>query len=463
MTFERAVVLGGSIAGLLSAAALAPHFREVVIVDRDQLLVDGPDAQRSRRGVPQGDQVHHLLHVGKERIEALLPGIDDELLSHGARHYDEGMVFAQYLRGMWRVRAESGLMITCFQRPVFEWLIRRRVLGIPNVTAVKGLASGLIPTGNRTAVIGARVRGVPGDRIDADLVIDATGRGSRSPAWIEDLGYDAPLEAHLRVYMGYTTFDVELADDALPEGVEGVTFGASPAFPMGAAIRPIDNGHHIIVCNGMMRNYPPGDLDAMRDYLAGLPAPIFATALERSTVKSELRTYQMPGNQRRYWERLERRPENFVALGDAVASFNPLFGQGMSTAAVGATVLGEAITAADAAGTLVGVAERVQTGITPWVDIAFSTAVGVDADYEGAEFENLEPPSASSSDTATALSELQTEDVEVMIAARRATLFMDPTMLGTPEVAGKIAEWRAERRAPRAEMLDPTHIPAAVA
>jgi 2-polyprenyl-6-methoxyphenol hydroxylase-like FAD-dependent oxidoreductase len=458
MTYDRAVVLGGSIAGLTAAAALARFFDEVLIVDRDELFVDDERGPLPRRGVPQGEQVHHLLSVGKQHIEELVPGVQDDLLAHGARQYDEGAVFAQFLRGTWRVRATSGLLITCFQRPVFEWIIRRRVLGLPNVTAVKGLATGLT-SADGVHVDGAVVRGVEGGHLKADFVVDASGRGSRSPHWVEGLGYERPEEAHLNVYMGYTTFDVELADDALPAGVDGVTFGASPAFPRGAAIRPIDNGRHIIVCNGMMREYPPSDLDSMREYLARLPMPVFSRALEKATVRSELRTYQMPGNQRRYWERLRRRPERFVALGDAVASFNPLFGQGMSTAAVGGTTLVRVLAQSERAADLDGVAEKVQTGIVPWVDIAFSTAVGVDAGYEGAEFVNVDPPTPAAADRARALWELQTEDVHVMIAARRSALEMNPSILASEDVQAKVSEWLDQGRAPDPRMTDPTRIP----
>ena len=128
MPFEHAVVLGGSVAGLLAAAALSDSFESVTIVERDELLLDGPEARQARRGVPHGFQIHHMLSLGSQRIEELLPGLDDELVEEGGEHRDPVGDFAQYIDGKWVLRVRSGLQITCFQRPLLEWVVRRRVL-----------------------------------------------------------------------------------------------------------------------------------------------------------------------------------------------------------------------------------------------------------------------------------------------------------------------------------------------
>jgi 2-polyprenyl-6-methoxyphenol hydroxylase-like FAD-dependent oxidoreductase len=458
--FDHALVLGGSIAGLLAAAALSESFDRVTIVDRDELPLDGPDAQRARRGVPQSDQVHHLLSLGRDRIEELVPGFDDELLAAGCRHYDDAADFAQYLGGVWRIRATSDLRITCFQRPIFEWVIRRRVLAKPNVTVHQGVANGLIASEDSGTVIGAKVKNAPDGRILADLVVDATGRGSKAPNWMQDLGFERPKEAHLRVYMGYSTYTVEFPEGALPDGLAGITCASTPAFPKGASIRPIDNGQHVVAAYGMMRQYPPADQAGMKEFLAEIATPSVAEAVSKATVLSEIRTYQMPGNQRRYWEDLKRRPERFVVIGDAVASFDPLYGQGMTMAALGATALRDAVAGSES---LDGVGERVQRAIAPWADIAFDTAIAVDASYEGAEFENLERPSPEVLKAGKTLLEIQTEDPEVMIAARRSTLYMDKSALAAEPIRSKITEWKESGRSVRADRTDPTILPGLVA
>src|SRR5689334_7853271 len=131
--FGHAVVLGGSISGLLAASVLSRRFAQVTVVDRDELPVEGPQAQLARRGVPQSDQVHHLLSLGGERIEQLLPGLLDELLELGCERYDDATDFTRYVNGAWAMRVPSPLRITVFRRPLFEWAIRRRVLALPNV------------------------------------------------------------------------------------------------------------------------------------------------------------------------------------------------------------------------------------------------------------------------------------------------------------------------------------------
>jgi len=457
MKFERVLVLGGSIGGLLAAAALSEHFREVVIVDRDELLVEGEAARMPRRGVPQGDQVHHLLLLGRDVIEELVGGVDDALLAEGSRHYDPAADFAQFTSGRWLVRARSDLTITCFRRPVFEWVIRRSVLSLPNVTVHQGMALGLTASPDGSRVTGARVKNAPDARIDADLVVDATGRGSRSPLWLEDLGYERPEEAHLRIYMGYSSFHIELGYE-LPDGLAGITCSSSPgaAMPGGAALRPTDNGRFMVIASGVMRQYPPTTMDEMLCFLRSMPTPVLADAVEHGSPLSAISSYQMAGNQRRYWERLERRPEGFVVLGDAVASFNPVYGQGMTTAAVGARTLRDVVASADS---IDGVASAFQNALAPWVDIAFENALAVDASVPGAEFENIDPPSDVDPGFRRALAEIQSEDVDVMLAVRRATLYLSPGELLRSDIQDRVAQWISSNASVRPEVRDPLRLP----
>lgn len=454
--FAHAVVLGGSISGLLAAAALARTFEQVTVVDRDELLVDGPEAQQPRRGVPQADQVHHLLSLGSEKIEELLPGFLDELLELGCERYDDGADFTQFVNGSWRMRVQSDLKITAFRRPLFEWAIRRRVLELPNVTAVKGLAAGLIGVDGNRKVVGAKVRGVAGGQLIGDLVVDATGRGSRSPNWLEDLGYAKPTESHLRIHVGYSTFTVRFAEGTLPKGLAGLSVSSTPASPRGAAIRPCGNGQHDVVLYGMVKNYPPDDFDGALRFCDELPSPIVADLIRKATITSEISPYQMAGDQRRWWENLDRRPEGFVVVGDAVTSFNPRYGQGMTMAALGAWILGDVVAGADG---IAGLAEKVQTTIAPWADIAFDLAVSLDSAYPQAEYENLQPPSARDQEWSRALAAAQTEEPHALIAVKSTALYMDTSYVAAPDVRRTIAEWMETGRQPRPEVTDPLDPP----
>jgi len=452
-TIGHAIVLGGSIAGLLSAAALARTADHVTVVDRDVLPLDGPEAQRSRRGVPQGDQVHHLLSLGHRRIEELLPGISEELLELGCERYDDVADFSQFVGGAWRMRVRSDLIVTMFRRPVFEWAIRRRVLALPNVEVVKGMAVGLIGSGDRSRVVGARVRGVPGGELRGDLVVDATGRGSRAPHWLEDLGYDRPEERHVRIFMGYSTYTVRLPEGALPQGLAGIAVSATPANPFGVAVRPCGNGLHDVAAYGMAGNYPPEDLDSMAGFFDGLSSPLIAQVLKKATVTSEIVPYRMPGNQRRMWEDLDRRPEGFVVVGDAVTSFNPIYGQGMTMAALGATLLGEAVAKAES---MDGVVGAVQADLGALAQVAWDLAVGADSVYPQAEYENAEPPSARDRDWARA----QSAEGVVRVAMRATALYMDPSYLESPVVREVVGRWLETGRTPDPAVCDPLVPPA---
>ncbi|MET7337829.1 hypothetical protein [Nonomuraea sp. NPDC005650] len=455
--FGHAIVLGGSIAGLLTAAALSRSFEFVTIVDRDELPVEGPDARLSRRGVPQGDQVHHLLSLGHERIEELLPGITDELIALGCERYDDVADFSQYVNGAWRMRARSDLIVMALRRPLFEWAIRRRVFALPNVTTVKGLAIGLVGSADGGRVVGAKVRGVQGGQMHGDLVVDATGRGSRAPNWLEDLGYAKPEEQHVRIYMGYSTFTARIPDGALPDGLAGVSVSATPANPVGAAIRPCGNGLHDIVAYGMVKHYPPDDLDAMFTFFDTLSSPLVAQIVRQAVITSEIVPYQMPGNQRRLWERLDRYPESFVAVGDAVTSFNPIYGQGMTMAALNATILGDAVAGAD---TLDGVGRSAQSDIGLFADVAWDLAVGTDSAYPQAEYENVEPPSVEDRAWARAFGAAQSSEALVRVASRAAALHMDKSYLDAPAVRKIVARWMETGRRPDPAVTDPLAPPA---
>jgi 2-polyprenyl-6-methoxyphenol hydroxylase-like FAD-dependent oxidoreductase len=448
--FDQAVVLGGSVAGLLTAAALSPSFGRVTIVDRDELPVDGPAARAPRRGVPHGTQVHHLLSLGQRKIEALLPGLSAELTALGCETYDDVADFSQYVGGAWRMRVKSDLTVTVFRRPAFEWAIRRRVLALGNVTAVQGVATGLVASAGGASVTGARVRGAGAgsgaeDRVAGDLVVDCTGRRSRAPAWIADLGYQPPAEQHVRIYLGYSTFTARIPAGALPRGLAGISVSATPGSPMGAAIRPCGNGLHDVTAYGMIRHYPPDDFDRMLALLGTLDSPLIASVLREATITSEIEPYRMNGNQRRLWERLGRRPERFVVAGDAVTSFNPIYGQGMTMAALDAAILGDIVAEAE---TLDGVAGAAQQAFGPLADVAWDLAVGLDSAYPEAEYDNVAPPSARDRAWSRAFAAAQTTEPLVRVAARATALYMDTAYRDAPAVRAIVAGWAESGRRP---------------
>ncbi len=453
MPFDHVVVLGGSVAGLLAAAALSDSFDSVTLVERDELPLDGPDTRHPRRGVPHGFQVHHMLSLGSERIDELLPGLDAELVREGGEHRDPVGDFGQFIDDKWVLRVRSGLQITCFQRPLLEWVIRRRVLARDNVVVRRGVGRGLVASSDGRRVVGVTVGDSPGERILGDLVVDATGRGSSATKWLEQLGCGSPEESQLRVWMGYSTFLIQYPPGALPEGVHGITSTNGTA---GAAIRPCGEGLHIVTAGGVMRDYPPRDLDDLMRYFEGLATPLLAAFLQRGEVVSDVETFRLIGDHRRYWERLAPRPEGFVLVGDAVSYFNPMYGQGMTMAALGASALRDVAAGADKQ--IDGFASAAQSAIGRWVDVAFNNAVRLDSAYSGCEFVNLQPPPRNPQ-LQRALTGLATEDPEIAIEMRRAILNMDNSFMQRESIQRKIADWIDSGRTVSPRARDPHALP----
>jgi 2-polyprenyl-6-methoxyphenol hydroxylase-like FAD-dependent oxidoreductase len=207
---------------------------------------------------------------------------------------------------------------------------------------------------------------------------------------------------------------------------------------------------------GMAKNYPPGDREGLIDYLAGAPSPLLSEIFRDSEPASEIHTYRMPGNLRRFWEDLEPRPGRFVVTGDAVGSYNPTYGQGLTTAAFGATYLDEALRAN--AASLDPVPSEFQRALAAKVEVAFDMSARGDVAYEGAEVINYQPPSEEEQAYVGRLMELSISgDIEVMEALREANSTMRPELLDTEELRRK-----AEGPPPELPPFDvrdyPTHV-----
>jgi 2-polyprenyl-6-methoxyphenol hydroxylase-like FAD-dependent oxidoreductase len=255
------------------------------------------------------------------------------------------------------------------------------------------------------------------------------------------------------VWMGYSTLLIRYASGVLPDGLHGFSSTNGTA---GAAIRPCGEGLHIVTAGGVLRDYPPRDLEALIDYFKGLSTPFVAEYLEKAEVVSDVDTFRMIGNHRRYWEKLESRPDGFVVVGDAVSYFNPMYGQGMTTAALGATVLRDVAEAAE--GEIEGFSAAAQNAIARWVDIAFDNAVRLDSAYTGCEYINLDPPQRHP-EIERALTGLASEDPEIAIEMRRAILNMDNSFLQRESIQRKIAEWIELGRTVSPRAADPLTLP----
>jgi 2-polyprenyl-6-methoxyphenol hydroxylase-like FAD-dependent oxidoreductase len=372
---EHAVVIGASMGGLLAARALADVFPLVTVLERDSF----PDADIPRKGVPQGHHAHGLLSRGRCVIEDFFPGWTEGVIEAGGIRVDVVRDVAWFGHGVALKQVPSDLEGLLASRPVFEGHVRRRLLALPGVRAIQNCAvQGLVASEDRSEINGVRVRLGNGQEkgeqhtILADLVVDASGRGSLTPAWLEALGYQRPEEERIDVGIGYTTRLYQRHAGELGDKLAVVVAGNEPNWRNGAILFQSED-RWIVSIGGYFGDHAPDNAQMFAAYAGSFPTPEIHDIAAHATPLSDFVTYRYPANVRRRYERLARFPKNFLVFGDALSCFNPIYGQGMTVAAQEAIALRDTLREAQT-----GYARRFFAAAARIVDIPWDIAVGND-------------------------------------------------------------------------------------
>lgn len=447
---EHAIVIGGSLAGLCAASALARHFRRVTVLERDAL----PEDARLRAGAPQARHVHVLLTRGRRELEALFPGFERRLLDGGAIELDFGMSFASLRQHGWQQRKPFGITGLFQSRALLESVVRGLARTIVNVELRDGvdvleLLSDPSPAERVRGVLAQhRDGGGAPERIAADLVVDTSGRSSKVEDWLAKLGVPAPEEIVVDSDSAYATRWYRAPSaDRLPREWWWKGVWIDPELPDGrvaGVLSPVEDDRWIVTLGGIEGHYPPTDERGFVDFLGTLRSPLIADAVKLAEPLTPVYGHRAMANRFRHFERWRARLDGFVALGDAVCAFNPVYGQGMTAAAVSAHLLGDWVADAGPGGVLDP--RRYFKTQARFLTEVWTLATG--ADFRFPKTTGPRPRFAGIANGYLDRLMLASEDDEVVRGAMRDVIHLldSPTAIFRPNVVGHVLKHALQRR-----------------
>jgi 2-polyprenyl-6-methoxyphenol hydroxylase-like FAD-dependent oxidoreductase len=432
---HHAIVIGASLTGLLAARVLADHFDSVTLVERDAVTTE----PNPRKGVPQGHHVHGLLAKGQEVLSQLFPDLVPALLAGGAISGDMGRDIRWHDFGVWKVRFDSGIGGMLLTRPYLEGQIAERVRMRPNVRILEATVDGLAfdPDGKR--VTGVRIRPQAGGSslLIADLTIDASGRGSHTPQWLEALGYCKPAESTVKVNVMYASRLYRPGPGRTDW--KGLLITPRPPDKKMATVFAVEGNRWLVTLGGFYGVRPPTDEAGYLEFARTLPVPDVYRAIASAEPLTPIATHKFPTDIRRRYERMKPFPERFVVMGDAFCSFNPVYAQGMTVAAREAMTLDHVLRERTGRrASLDGLPARFHSKIADIIDSAWGPASAEDFRHEEAVGER--PPGLAFIHWYTGrIHERCAHDTSLALAFYRVMHMIDPpAALFRPSVIARV-------------------------
>ncbi len=382
---KHAIVIGGSVSGLLATRVLSDSFETVTLLERDPF----PSSVENRKGVPQGWHAHGLLASGYQTLKDLFPNIDKELTQSGAHSVDLINDVRWFHGGYYKAKFPSGLNGVALSRPLLESVIRRRVVNLPNVQSLTTYdALTLLGNSDRSRVAGVRAH----DRtkrceIDlfGDFVVDASGRGSRSSAWLPQLGYASPEEETIKIRVTYSTCIFRRHPGDLDGDTAAVIAANPPQDRRLGVLIAIEDNRWLLTLGGYLGDFAPTDDQGFVNFAKSLGAPDIYDVVKNAETLSEIRTLRFPSSVRRHYEKLKRFPGHYVVIGDALCSFNPIHGQGITAAAIETRILRECLLKCSSGKALGALGPRFFWHTAKALDTAWTLAATADFGFPGVE------------------------------------------------------------------------------